>query len=170
MRSDALNRLLLLRADLAERTDESSRWLLGGVDAYLRGDAETIDQSLDLKPGHGQSSIASQFQLFLRDTHLRSAWLLIDGSKWRRSARLASDVRRFETRVWPRLRHLTDPPDSLSSIDRELFLACKHSGDTPLPGSVVGIQKAVTRTTLKPPLFSLQTKTNTCPAITQEPL
>ncbi|MGE0082449.1 MAG: hypothetical protein AB7U81_14250 [Thiohalomonadaceae bacterium] len=135
---------------------EVQAWHLRGLAAVLAGEADSLDVALGLVHA-GQERLSTRYRRLCRDAHLRAAWELLDEpTTWKRGNRLACEIRRFETRVWPRVRGMAEPPARLSALDGELFRAFTFCDDDKMPRSGRGLEKAVTGSELNPPVFSSQ--------------
>ena len=75
-----------------------------------------------------------------RDYYLMRALAeLPDGSHWTKCVQLAAEVRRFETRIWPRIRFDAEPPARLTALEQYLFRAFR--AEVRVPATAQGLQK-----------------------------
>lgn len=89
----SVERLHELRAILRQSSPLSAdlaAWLEAGVDSYLKGLTDTLDDALDLTRAARTARAIEQ-----RNTHLRRAWALLDGSDRARARELALTIRRI---------------------------------------------------------------------------
>lgn len=124
MTAEPVERLLsALRAVQQHAPAAVADWFEQGIGAFLAGD-DGLERALGLRAGPGARTAVTRFQLATRDHHLCAAWRSLDeSSPWRRSVLLEQRLRRFESRIWPRLKTVPEPPERLGTIDRALFRA-----------------------------------------------
>lgn len=97
-----------------------------GVEHWIREDAPSLDEALELGGGQGVRSARCRYLAAQQRHFLNQAWLEVEGSKpWPRSVELARELERFEVSIWPRWRHLDDPPPGTSRLREALFRARK---------------------------------------------
>lgn len=121
----------LLRAhrvanDTVEREDLD--WLCRGFSAFLAsGGKLPLERCLRLPTNERALRRAR------RDHWLRRAWLELEGpsSSWRRSEKLAAEVRRFHVAKWPRWSSLDQPPPEASAFEKSLFEAFRSHERVP---------------------------------------
>lgn len=122
--------------------------LVTAVRRWLEGDVETLDAALGLGGARGIERARTLYRRAQRDHNLRAAWHAVEASgPWSRSVRLAAEISRFETDIWPRWRDLDAPPAGASSLRRSLFHARRLG---PLPSTARGLHDRV-RSEPKPP-------------------
>jgi len=128
---------LLQAADAIQRHAEPdvAEWFQSGLNRYLSSrECRSLDEALGIgSTGRGKPSERSRYGKTLRDNLLRQAYDRIDpdGKPTTRCDGLASEIRDFEARFWPRWEGLEEPPAGCSELRRLLFMA-KRTGE-PLP-------------------------------------
>lgn len=104
-------------------------WLQRGVLIAVRADIP-LDAALGLAR-RGQASTRARLLMVKRDLHIAQALEAVslkpDAGTWERCKRLADLVPRFESDVWPRVRHLRSADSAWPAWRRELFYA-RHTG------------------------------------------
>lgn len=119
--------LLRLRAALEAGValpDEVRAWLLAGLDDFeAAGGKRPLCGALRLR-GRGLRSLGTRKARRDMLDALHRALLLIECPNPHSACQLlANHIATFETRIWPRVRSQSDPPDRLDAIQRELFTA-----------------------------------------------
>lgn len=97
--------------------NECSQWLITGFQQYL-----TENEKLDIALG------LVNIKKEARNFHISSAGKHIypsTESLWSCANELQKHVLRFETTKWKNIKHLSLPPNNLTLIQKELFLAFK---------------------------------------------
>ncbi len=111
---------MLRLIEVAKRHDPDLHvWLANGIDRWR--DGELLDRALDLN-GRGAKLAAD-------DALLRAAEILDpEGtySPWILARKLADVLQHFKSNLWPRAR-LSNAPDGLTDMERELWVALKSS-------------------------------------------
>ena len=111
-------------------------WFRAGVRAWRDGGGD-LEAHLGLdRRGH---------RLATRNRHIVAAWHLVepDREPWQRALALSAEIRKFETRLWPRLRDRAEPDPRWPALSRELWAAFRAAGDIGLPQSPDQIRKIV---------------------------
>jgi hypothetical protein len=103
-------------------------WLSKGFSAFLAaGGALSLERCLGLP--RNTTAVRRAY----RDYWLRQAWRSFDKqlSPWRRSEKLASAVRDFQSRRWVRWRTLTAAPAIATELEAALFQAFRSTENVP---------------------------------------
>jgi len=123
--------LSILKAAKLSAPPESAEWFADGVDGYFQWSG-ALDECLGLKPKRGQRSPRYQYQIHQRDSYIRAAYNLIEGQHtYKRAEKLATEVLRFESLVWPNVKDLDYLPDHYSDLRKNLFNAFKTGISVP---------------------------------------
>ena len=116
---DPLTALQTARPFIAAIPDPEAREALqAAVDALLRGDDARSALGLD----RGRYV---QLRQARRNYFLRNAAAILGESDFRTATALQRQASRFESDIWPRWRHLAQPPATASPLQRELWFARK---------------------------------------------
>ena len=128
-----IENLLLLQeaAQSGAVPPDVAAWFDRGIEEFLSRQGP-LDECLNLTGGPGMRKALTVYLIHRRDYHLRQAWLtLAASSPWKRSVALAGEIKRFEARVWPRWRDLSEPPPGSSDLRTHLFHAFRAQLDIP---------------------------------------
>lgn len=119
---------------LQQHGNESlARWFRNGLQTYLDNGDKTLDACLGMR-GQSERSWRYKFLMMQRNNHLRTAHSFCSGeTTWGKSCQLEKELLRFESIIWPRLRHLDDVPEGMSGLRTSLFRAFKLN--LPIPTS-----------------------------------
>lgn len=83
-----------------------------------------IEMGLGLAGRPGRHHLSTRYARYRRDQWLAKAFELVGGATYaERLEKLVLEMRRFDERAWPRLRHLDDPPPRASALRCALFRA-----------------------------------------------
>lgn len=122
-----------------------TEWLLQGLLTAVR-QGVTWEEALGLAGG-GARTLRRRLLTVRRDLHLAEALAVVavgdDVSEWQRCKRLAAQVRRFTSDVWPRACKLAEPPSEWPAWKTALFHAARTGID--LPKSARAVSAACTR-------------------------
>jgi hypothetical protein len=116
------------RVARGEADANDAEWLSKGFAAFLAsGGAVPLERCLRLPRND------SALRRACRNYWLCRAWEALDdqASPWRRSEKLATIVREFKSRQWPRWRALEQPPATASEVDAALFHAFRSHDRVP---------------------------------------
>jgi hypothetical protein len=111
----------------------SACWLERGILGAIRRN-QSLDESLSLA-GRGRDSLHRRLMMLRRNQYLVEAVqaTAIDQgvTRWERCKRLSEQIKRFKRYVWPKTRHLIDPPDDWPAFKKCLWLAASTDVDLP---------------------------------------
>lgn len=144
--TNPIERLIRVSNTINQHADsETARWFNDGINHYLSSrDRPSLDNALGLaSTGQGKPSERTRYNKWFRDKLIREAFSLInpDAKSTARCDALASEIRDFESRLWPKLMDLVEPPTNSSALRRLLFFAAK-TGET-LPSSWRSIYRII---------------------------
>lgn len=102
-----------------------TRWFEEGLQEYLEDGEKTLDICLGMR-SQSERSLPYQYKMMQRNKYLREAHALCEGDTlWKKSCQLEKEISRFQSIIWPRLRHLDSIPAGTSSLRTSLFKAFK---------------------------------------------
>lgn len=135
--TDGARALLALAAHLrddAPLPDAARNHVAAGIDAWLHGDAATLDAALHIQPQPGQRRVATTFARHRRDALVRdAATRFAPGESDAARARwIAERWRRYAGTAWPRERHLSAPPAHRAGTVEALFHQAMRIADATL--------------------------------------
>lgn len=116
--------------------DEEADWLDAALARHIRT-GESLDVLLGLAGRLGRSPRFG-YLLRQRNFHLREALWHCDGDRHR----LAEEIARFETRLWPRWRYQTEADPAWPATRREIFAAFRIMPSS-VPSTADGLRKAL---------------------------
>jgi hypothetical protein len=122
-----------------------TEWLLQGLLSAAR-QGVPLDEALGLAGG-GARTLRRRLLTVRRDLHLADALAAVavvdDVSEWQRCQRLAAQIRRFTSDVWPRAGKWAEPPSDWPAWKTALFRAAQTGIE--LPTSARAVSAACTR-------------------------
>lgn len=132
--NDPVDTLQQARLRLAQLPDPSCQAVAEAIGRYLAGSAPTLDQALGLGGSCADRAKAA------RDYWLREAWQALDGPLgFARSRKLADELGRFESCVWPRWRDLEATPEGASRLRVALWHAFRCARAYHIPRTAQGL-------------------------------
>ena len=128
---DRIKHLLSLLQAAEKHCDaETADWYREGLNRYMTGSERAkLDACLGLSGSRGKSTGRTLYALTTRNKYLSLAMGYIDQDlpKARQCEELAEAIKAFESRIYPRVSHLQDPPAEWSEQRKYLFMA-KRTG------------------------------------------
>ncbi len=125
LRPDEATKRLLVALDAHMPVpDDVAEWLSSGLVRFQHGEEKTLCRALELRVPGRLGNPEYRRSLDRRNQALcEAADLMPEPTPYQRAAALANEARAFETRVWPRVADLPEPPERLTPVQAALWRA-----------------------------------------------